>query len=345
MSGTPVTIKDIARLLGISVSTVSRALKDHPDISADTKEKVNETARKLNYRPNALALGLKSSKSNTIGVIIPEIVHFFFSSVISGIEDASYETGYNVMVCQTNEMYEREAMVAKALLDHRVDGVLVSVAKTSTVFDHLTLLQDNNIPLVFFDRVCSFIESDAVVVDDYKGAYMATEHLISVGCRNIVHLAAPENLMIGKLRKVGYCQALEDNNLQVDPYNIYLCDTSEKVEEKIGRILSRSPRPDGFFAVNDSTAIAVIQHIKKAGLRVPGEIAVVGFGDGPVATICSPTLTTIEQNGYEIGYEATRFLLDRITRGNTAIAARKKVFAPVLVKRESTDRSGKEGIQ
>lgn len=342
MSSTPATIKDIARLLGISVSTVSRALKNHPDISAETKEKVNETARKLNYRPNALALGLKSSKSNTIGVIIPEIVHFFFSSVISGIEDASYETGYNVMVCQTNEMYERETIVAKALLDHRVDGVLVSVAKTSTKFDHLTLLQDNGVPLVFFDRVCAFIETDAVVVDDYKGAYMATEHLIAVGCRNIVHLAAPENLMIGRLRKVGYCRALEDNNMQVDPYNIYLCDTSQKAEEKIGHILARDPRPDGFFAVNDSTAIAVIQQVKKAGFRVPEDIAVVGFGDGPVATICSPTLTTIEQNGYETGYEATRFLLDRISKGNAAIAARKKVFAPVLVKRESTNRRTEE---
>jgi DNA-binding LacI/PurR family transcriptional regulator len=338
MSSTPVTIKDIARLLGISVSTVSRALKDHPDISAETKEKVNETARKLNYRPNALALGLKSSKSNTIGVIIPEIVHFFFSSVISGIEDAAYETGYNVMVCQTNEMYDREAMVAKALLDHRVDGVLVSVAKNSTKFDHLILLQDNGIPLVFFDRVCSFIESDAVVVDDYKGAYMATEHLISIGCKNIVHLAAPENLLIGELRKVGYCRALEDHNIPVDPYNIYLCDTSEKVEEKIGRILAREPKPDGFFAVNDSTAIAVIQHLKKAHYRVPEDIAVVGFGDGPVATIISPTLTTVEQNGYEIGYEATRYLLDRITKCATGIAARKKVFTPQLVKRESTAR-------
>ena len=342
MSSAPVTIKDIARLLGISVSTVSRALKDHPDISAETKEKVNVTARRLNYRPNALALGLKSSKSNTIGVIIPEIVHFFFSSVISGIEDAAYETGYNVMVCQTNEMYDRETMVAKALLDHRVDGILISVAKTSTKFDHLILLQDNGIPLVFFDRVCSFIESDAVVVDDYKGAYMATEHLIAVGCRNIVHLSAPENLMIGKLRKVGYCRALEDNNLPIDPYNIYLCDTSEKVEEKIGRILGRHPVPDGFFAVNDSTAIAVIQAVKKAGFRVPEDIAVAGFGDGPVATICSPTLTTIEQNGYEIGYEATRFLLDRITKGNAAFPARKKVFSPVLVKRESTDRKTEE---
>ncbi len=336
MSGAPVTIKDIAKILGISVSTVSRALKDHPDISADTKEKVNEIAKKLNYRPNALALGLKSSKSKTIGVIIPEIVHFFFSSVISGIEDAAYEEGYTVIVCQTNEMYERETMLAHTLLDHRVDGVLISLAKSSMKFDHLTMLQDNGIPLVFFDRICSFIDTDSVVIDDFKGAYLATEHLIEIGCRNIVHLSAPENLMIGKLRKEGYCKALEDHDIPVDPYNIYLCDNMEKVAEKINRIFSRKPLPDGFFAVNDSTAIAVIQEVKKAGFRVPEDMAVVGFGNGPHATISCPTLTTIDQNGYEIGYEATRFLLDRITKSNIPLTARRKVFSPLLVIRDST---------
>jgi LacI family transcriptional regulator len=338
MSGAPVTIKDIAKILGISVSTVSRALKDHPDISADTKEKVNETAQKLKYRPNALALGLKSSKSKTIGVIIPEIVHFFFSSVISGIEDASYEEGYTVIVCQTNEMYDRETMVARTLIDHRVDGVLISVAKSSIKFDHLIMLQDSGIPLVFFDRVCSFIDTDSVVIDDFKGAYLATEHLISVGCRNIVHLSAPDNLLIGKLRKEGYCKALEDNNIPVDPYNICLCDTMEKVAEKINRILLRKPLPDGFFAVNDSTAIGAIQEIKKTGLRVPEDIAVVGFGNGPHATISCPTLTTIDQNGYEIGYEATRFLLDRIVKTKIPLTARRKVFTPVLIIRDSTKK-------
>jgi LacI family transcriptional regulator len=338
MPSAPVTIKDIARMLGISVSTVSRALKDHPDISADTKNKVTEIAGRLNYRPNALALGLKSSKSHTIGVIIPEIVHFFFSSVISGIEDLAYDEGYNVVVCQTNEMYERETMVARALLDHRVEGVLVSVAKTSMRFDHLTHFQDSGIPLVFFDRICPLIETDTVVVDDFKGALMATEHLIEIGCRNIVHLSAPENLLIGRFRKEGYCRALENHDIPVDPYNILLCDTAEKVAEKFCRILTRIELPDGIYAVNDSTAIAAIQEIKKAGLRIPEDIAVVGFGDGPLATISSPTLTTVEQNGYDIGYEATRFLLDRIAKSDNQLAARKKVFSPVLVKRESTAR-------
>lgn len=326
-------------MLGISVSTVSRALKDHPDISPETKEKVNEVAKKLNYRPNALALGLKSNRSNTIGVIIPEVVHFFFSSVVSGIEDLAYEAGLNVMLCQTNEMYEREVMVAQALIDHRVDGVLVSIAKSTRKFDHLLSFHDNTIPLIFFDRECSLFEADAVIVDDFKGAYLVTEHLISVGCKNIVHLSAPDNLLIGKLRKEGYTQALLDYNQPVDPSNIYLCDTREKVIDKMNRILSKDVKPDGFFAVNDSTAIAVIQELAKAGYKVPQDIAVAGFGDGPQAGIICPSLTTVKQNGYEMGFEATRFLLERIAQGNITLAPRRKVFEPVLIKRESTDRS------
>jgi LacI family transcriptional regulator len=326
-------------MLGISVSTVSRALKDHPDISPETKEKVNEVAKKLNYRPNALALGLKSNRSNNIGVIIPEVVHFFFSSVVSGIEDLAYEAGLNVMLCQTNEMYEREVMVAQALIDHRIDGVLVSLAKSTRKFDHLMSFQENSIPLVFFDRECDLIEADAVVVDDYKGAYLVTEHLISAGCNRIVHLSAPENLLIGKLRKEGYIQALLDNNKPVDPSNIYLCDTREKVIDKIDRILSKEVKPDGFFAVNDSTAITVIQELVRRGYQVPRDIAVAGFGDGPQASIICPTLTTVKQNGYEIGFEATRFLLERIAQGNVTFATRRKVFDPVLLKRESTNRS------
>jgi LacI family transcriptional regulator len=236
-------------------------------------------------------------------------------------------------------MYEREVMVAQALIDHRVDGVLVSLAKSTRKFDHLMSFPDNNIPLIFFDRECSQFEADAVVVDDFKGAYLATEHLISVGCKNIVHLSAPDNLLIGRLRKEGYMQALLDNNQPVDPSNIYLCDTPEKVIDKIHKIFSRDVKPDGFFAVNDSTAIKVIQELASMGYKVPRDIAVAGFGDGPQASIICPTLTTVEQNGYEMGFEATRFLLERIAQGNVELAPRRKVFEPVLIKRDSTNRS------
>src|SRR5512133_3060556 len=185
-----VTIKDIAHMLGLSVSTVSRALKNHPDISTETRNQVMELAQKLNYEPNALALSLRKSRSNIIGVIIPEIVHHFFSSVIGGIEDYAYGRGFKVMVCQSNENYEREVLNAQALLSNRVDGLLVSIAKTSLNFDHFRNFINQGVPLVFFDRVCPEIESHRVVTDDEYGGYLATEHLIKTGCRNIAHFSA-----------------------------------------------------------------------------------------------------------------------------------------------------------
>ena len=177
-----ITIKDIAKALGISASTVSRALKDHPDISRDTKDAVNDLAKKLHYKPNAVALSLKSSKTNTIGVIIPELVHFFFSSVISGIEDVAYDAGYNVMICQSNEKYEREIINAQALLSNRVEGALISISKQTTDYTHLLSIEESGIPIVFFDRVPAGFDSDRVIIDDPEAAYNAVCHLIQSGC-------------------------------------------------------------------------------------------------------------------------------------------------------------------
>ena len=190
----PITIKDIAKALNISASTVSRALKNHPDISRETKNAVNELAAKLRYKPNAVALSLKNSRTNTIGVIIPEVVHYFFSSVISGIEDVTYEAGYNVMVCQSNERYEREVINAQALESNRVEGALVSISKETHDFSHLQYLEDNGIPLVFFDRAPEDLDVDRVIIDDCKAAYNATTHLIETGCKRVAHLAAPPTL-------------------------------------------------------------------------------------------------------------------------------------------------------
>ena len=182
-----VTIKDIARALGISASTVSRALKDHPDISRDTKDAVNELAKKLHYKPNAVALSLKSSKTNTIGVIIPELVHYFFSSVISGIEDVAYDAGYTVMLCQSNEKYEREIINAQALLSNRVEGALISISKETNDYNHLQNIEESGIPMVFFDRVPPGFDSDSVIIDDKKAAFNAVCHLIESGCKRIAH--------------------------------------------------------------------------------------------------------------------------------------------------------------
>ncbi len=336
MSTAHITIKDIARILGVSPSTVSRALKDHPDISDETKKLVKTFAEKVNYRPNALALSLRNKKSNMIGLIIPEIVHHFFSSVISGIEDMAYAEGYHVMVCQSNENYQREVMNIQALTDLRVDGLIVSISKTTKEYDHINKAVKDGTPLVMFDRIVEQLDIDKVVIDDYEGAKLATDFLIKSGAKNILHLSAPLHLLIGKNRYEGYCAALKENNLTTNSDFVLKCDTREDVLSLKSHILSLAPKIDGIFAVNDSTAIAVMQILQQNGYKIPDDIQVVGFGDGPNASISSPTLTTIEQKGYEIGRESVKILLQRLANPNANIEFQKKTIKPILKKREST---------
>jgi len=307
-----VTIKDIARELGISPSTVSKALKGHPDIAAETKKAVNDLVQKWHYKPDPIALSLKIGQSKTIGVIVPEIVHYFFSTVISGIEDEVYDTGYQVMFCQTNETYEREIRAVETLLSGRADGILVSMAKTTFEFGHFRKILDDGVPLVFFDRVCEEIETDRVIVDDEKGAYDAVNHLIKTGCRNIIHLAGPGNLKIGQARKEGYIKAVTDAGLEVKPENIIRCDTAEDARLIVPALLKRDPLPDGIFAVNDLTAAEAMKIIKTAGFKIPADISVVGFTSGMISDITDPPLTSVEQHGYNIGREAAKILIERI---------------------------------
>lgn len=329
------SISDIARALGVSASTVSRALKDHPDISLDTRIRVQEYARQVNYRPNALALGLKQSRSNTLGIIVPEIVHHFFSSMISGIEDLAYSRGYRIMICQSNENYLREVVNVQALMDHRVDGLLISLSKKTTIFDHFAPAVESGIPLVFMDRICHEIDTDRVITDDFEGAYMATSHLIARGRRHIIHLAAPQ-LVLGKQRTNGYYQALRDHHIPVREELVIHCDTPEMVYEKKAGILELAARADGIFAVNDFTAIAVMQVLQESGFEVPGNIALVGFGDDPIARIVRPALTTVEQKGYEMGKQAVEMLLERLEHPEMKTASRTKVFAATLIHRQSS---------
>ena len=336
MKSHPITIKDIARILGISPSTVSRALKDHPDISPKTKQLVQTFAEKVNYRPNALALSLRSSKTNTIGIVIPEIVHHFFSTVISGIEDVAYGRGYNAIICQTNENYQREVIDLQALIDNRVDGILVSMSKNTHEFTHFENVRENGVPIVFFDRICEAISSDRVIADDFEGARIATKHLISKGCRKIMHLAAPQHLLIGKNRKEGFCSALKENQLQCKEELIVKCDTRELVFAKETEIIQKAGDIDGIFAVNDSTAIAAMQVLQRNGYKVPKDIAVVGFGDGPNANIAFPPLTTVEQKGYDIGQAAMNLLIGHIEDTAPEDEFETKIFTPELVERTSS---------
>jgi DNA-binding LacI/PurR family transcriptional regulator len=330
------SISDIARELGVSPSTVSRALKDHPDISLNTRMRVQAFARQVNYRPNALALGLKHSRSNTLGIIIPEIVHHFFSSMISGIEDLAYSRGYRIMICQSNENYLREVVNMQALMDHRVDGLLISLSKKTTIFDHFVPAIENNIPLVFMDRICHEIDTDRVITDDFEGAYMATSHLIARGRRNIIHLAAPQQLVLGIQRTNGYYQALRDHHIQIRDELVIHCDTPDMVYALKDNILDLAGRADGIFAVNDFTAIAVMHVLQENGFEVPGHIALVGFGDDPIARIVRPALTTVEQKGYDMGKEAVGMLLERLEHPEMKTATRTKVFAATLKQRQSS---------
>lgn len=336
MRSNQITIKDIARILGISPSTVSRALKDHPDINADTKRSVNELANKLKYQPNAVALSLKNSRSNTIGVIIPEIVHYFFSSVISGIEDVASQKGFTVIICQSNESFEREVANARTLLSHRVDGILVSISKETHSFDHLTNLQEGGIPLVFFDRIAPQIIADHVIINDMEASRNATRHMIETGRKRIAHFAGPQSLIIGRERLQGYLNALAESGLPVDNRLIVEADTFEKARNAVVEMLDSGIVPDGIFAVNDLTAIGAMQTIQKRGYKIPDDIAIVGFSDGRFSGITDPNLTSVDQHGYEMGTTAAEMLFQRILSSEPEYIPQVKVLNADLIARGSS---------
>ncbi|MBI9033611.1 MAG: LacI family DNA-binding transcriptional regulator [Bacteroidales bacterium] len=305
-----ITIKDLARILNVSVSTISRALKDHPDISDKTKKAVVELAEKLNYRPNEWALSLKKQKSHIIGVMVPEMVHHFFSSVIGGIESIAYNLGYQIMIFHSNESYEREVLLTEALLSYRLDGLIVSMTKQTKNFDHFRMLENAGIPIVYFDRIIDEMESNKVVFDDFNAAFHVVEHLVRQGCKKIVHLAGPENMPIARERKNGFLNALETFNLPVKEQFIFHCDNYEMAQEKLPELLDQYPEIDGLFAVNDLTAIGAMKAIKAKGLRIPQDVKVAGFTNEISSGIYDPPLTTVDQQGELMGKEAIKMLLD-----------------------------------
>ena len=336
MQNHQVTIKDIAKELGISPSTVSRALKDHPDISTKTKDKVKGLAKKLKYRPNEIALSLKHRKTKVIGIIVPEMVHHFFSSIISGISEVAYANGYNVMITQSSESYEREVKDVQSLISSRVVGVLASVAKTTTNFDHYQSLLNNGIPVVFFDRVSPNIAADRIVVDDFSGAYKAVIHMLKAGRKKILHLAAPQHLLIGQNRVAGYKKALAEFGIPINENLIVKCDTYEDGVQETKKLLEKGIIPDGIFAVNDATAIGAMKAVKKAGYKIPDDVSVVGFTNGLISKMTDPTLTTIEQQGFLMGTVAAETLLKRISGEMDNMEPITKSLKTELVVREST---------
>ncbi len=334
-----VTIKDIAKELNVSCSTVSRALKDFPGISPATKQAVKDLAKKYNYRPNAIALSLRSQKTNIIGVIIPETVHFFFSTVISGIEDEAMKEGYNVMICQSNENYEREADSIDALMRSRVDGILVCISRETDDLAHLQRVVDDGIPMAFFDRLVEGMNASSVIIDDYEGAYEAVEHLITQGCKQIVHLSGPDNLFIGRKRKEGYVSALEDHQITLDERYVVECrqGTKEEAESAMQGLLDLNIPIDGVFASNDMAALGALKVIKKAGLQVPEDIAIIGFSDWQFSALVDPALSSVAQPGYEMGKSVARLMFNEIEQ-KEKIRSEVIILDTQLIVRESSNK-------
>jgi LacI family transcriptional regulator len=335
MKSSNVTIKDIAKILGISPSTVSRALKDHPDISKATKDLVNNLATEMNYRPNPIALSLRNRRSNVIGVVVPEIVHYFFSSVISGIEKVAMEHGYSVMFSQSGEKYEKEVEVCETFLHSIIDGLLISITKETDDYKHLQQLEEDGIPIVFFDRMIEGFETDKVLINDYDGAFQATEHLIIEGRRRIVHFAGPQNRLIGQNRLKGYLEAHKKNGVVIDESLIIHCDNFEKALIQTQNIIDTGLKFDAIFTVNDFTAAGVVKTLTKNNISVPNQVSVIGFGNDYIAEMVEPTLTTVSQPGFTMGEKAMQMLINRIN-SEKSVPAKTEVLQTKLVIRNST---------
>jgi LacI family transcriptional regulator len=335
-----VTIKDIARELKISPSTVSRALKNHPDISQETKKAVMELANQMDYQPNIIALSLRKRKTNTIGVIVPKIVHHFFSTIISGIEDVAYAEGYNVIITQSDESYQREVDCVFALVSSRVDGLFMSLSSETTDYEHLQVLNKRNIPVIFLDRACDGIFSSKVLVDDHDGSFLATEHLIQQGCKKLLHLAAPDTMEIAKERKQGFLDALAKYKIAPITQAIVYGDSLQLGYETVKKLLADKIEFDGIFAVNDETAIGAMRALKEAGKRIPQDVAVIGFGDNPVCEVVEPTLSSIKQPGFEMGQIAAQLFMKQtaLVEKKEDYEAEVKVLKTSLVIRESSKR-------
>jgi DNA-binding LacI/PurR family transcriptional regulator len=329
------TIHDIARKLGLSSSTVSRALSNHPDIRRETKERVRAAAHELQYSPNPIAKSLKSSRTTTIGVIVPEIKHDFFASAISGIEAMAYERGFTIVLCQSNESLAREKINVELLANHRVAGIIMSISQETKNGDHLQELFRRKIPLVFFDRVLDDVSTGKVIIDDRRSASTAVSHLVERGYKKIAHFGGPCGLGICEQRKAGYRDALQAAGLAINEEMILIGGLHEEDGyASMERVLSGNWMPDAIFAVNDPVAIGAFQKIKEAGLRIPEDVAILGYSNNRITTLVDPPLTTVFQPSFEMGKEAARILIDGITK-NQAESQTIILEAKLIVRRST----------
>lgn len=309
------TMKDIAKKLGVSVATVSRALQNSPRISEQRRQMIQQFAREHNFTPNILAESLRHSRvqpMKVIGVIIPEFVHYYFSTILRGIEEEASAHGYRIMVAQSGEHYEREVQLCQSYYENKVCGIIVSQAKDTQNYEHFQRLIDAGVPLVFYDRICTGLNTSRVVVDDYMGAFNAVSYLINTGCRRIAYYGSQMNLEIAKNRFNGYKDALLKNRLPFDASLTRICDNRQDAEMITPNMFDGDNYPDAFFAVNDDTALGILYTVKRMGLRVPEDISICGFSNGVRAVSCDPMLTTVEQQGLRVGEEAANVLIGHV---------------------------------
>lgn len=332
------TIHDIAKALNISASTVSRALKDNPLIKEATRKRIQDAAKEMGYRPNTLAANFRTRRTNTIGVIVPLINRHFFSSVISGIEDIAYQQGFAVTISQSNDDFEKECKIAQTLFTNRVDGLILSIGMNTKNYEHLKLFSDRNIPLVFFDRVVDEIKAHKIVVDDFGGGYSATRHLINQGRKKIAMIGGPLNLKIYERRQEGYLSALKDSGLEENK-NMILHNslTREDGTNAIKKLLEQNTKPDAIFCANDTTALSTIIYLQKQHIRVPEDIAIVGFSNEPFSELVTPSISTIKQPGFEMGQKAAELIINQITKeGNKTVPKIIEMPTELIVRNSSS---------
>ncbi len=333
------TIKDIAKALGLSTSTVSRALRDSHEISRETKQLVLEYATRINYHPNPIALSLKEKRSRSIGVIVAEIANSFFSQAINGIESVAYDKGYNVIISQSHESYDKEVMTLQYLASRSIDGLLISVSTATKDLQHLRALHERGFPIVFFDRIVEDIHTHKVMVDNFRGAYDATMHLIKQGYTNIANITNSENLSISRERVAGYAEALAQKNIKARKSMIKYCFHGgmllSEIEEAINQLLKARPRPDAIFTASDKLTTGCMRVLKSKGIRIPEDIAVVGFSNSDIIELLDPPITVVRQPAFEMGQVAMELLLQLIESKRPVKDFERRILATSLIVQNS----------
>ena len=334
-----VTLKQIAKELDVSISTVSKSLKDSPEISEDTRQKVRAFAKLYNYKPNLIALSLKNRKTKTIGVIIPEIIHHFFATVISGIEHVANLNGYNVIVCLSDESFDKEVINMEMLANGSIDGFIMSLSKETQQkkdFHHIIEAINQGMPVVMFDRVANDILCDKVIIDDNLAAFEAVQYLINKGFKKIALISTIDYISVGKLRTEGYLKALRNNNIPIDENLILKVEDMDHCADKIEELMKNNTF-DAIFAVNELFAVTSIKLASKLNLKVPEDLSIIGFTDGMISKYSSPSITTVSQNEIKMGEKAAKMLIDRLENEDEEEEHYKtEVIETNLVEREST---------